>query len=138
MKTQLIAITTVALLAGAAPENPIPAFSAANNSLSVATVNTDFAHFRVHRQGKRGVTAVWSVTNPADVTGFTLQRTYQDPTDPFITWDELGPVAVDPSNSYKYTDEDVLAGVINYRIVAHLSGGGSVISAVETVRIMSH
>ena len=44
---------------------------------------SSFNFFRTHRQGKAGITATWGFTATNGVTGFALERTYDDPTDPY-------------------------------------------------------
>ncbi|MDP4263582.1 MAG: hypothetical protein Q8941_13730 [Bacteroidota bacterium] len=99
--------------------------------------NTDFAFFRTHRQGK-GVESVWGLTSIDGVAGFLVQRTYDDPTDPYAMWEDLGSVPSSPFRSFKYIDQTVFPGYINYRIKAMMADGSSIISEVSGVRIVSH
>src|SRR5882757_179143 len=69
----------------------------------------DFASFRTHRQGK-GVAATWALTSNDGVTGFLVERTYDDPTDPYAIWEDIGSVPADLSRSFKYTDQNVFPG----------------------------
>lgn len=96
-----------------------------------------FATFRTHRQGK-GITAVWSVATADQIVGFTVQRTYEDASDPYAYWENLSTVPFNPSRSFTYRDLDVFPGVITYRIVALFSDGSSAASPLSAVRIVSH
>lgn len=96
-----------------------------------------FASFRTHRQGK-GISASWSVSSADGIVSFTVQRTYEDPTDPYAYWEELKTMPFNAARSFTYKDQDVLPGVINYRIVALMGDGSTTTSDVSSVRIVSH
>lgn len=95
-----------------------------------------FDFIRAHRQGK-GVTVTWASSSIDGVAGFTLQRTYEDPTDPYAFWEDAGVVGNNPSRSYKYTDNACLPGSIHYRVVAHYADGTSIVSDIVSVKIVS-
>lgn len=99
--------------------------------------NTDFAFFRTHRQGK-GITATWGVTSSAGVVSFSVQKTYEDPYDPYSEWTEVSSNGCNGSRSYKCTDLNVSPGFINYRVVAQLTDGSTIESALSTVHVVSH
>jgi hypothetical protein len=99
--------------------------------------STDFAFFRTHRQGK-GITATWGVTSSAAVVSFSVQKTYEDPYDPYSEWVEVSSNGCNGSRSYKCTDMNVSPGFINYRVVARLTDGSSIESALSTVHVVSH
>jgi hypothetical protein len=137
MKTQLLILSTAVLLAGT--QGDFASFSSVNKPVkSLSVQNTEFSFFRTHRQGKRDITATWGFASTEGVTSFTVQRTYEDPTDPYSNWENIGSVANDGSRSFKYTDENVFAGLINYRIVALLADGTSVTSEISTEKIVEH
>lgn len=96
----------------------------------------DFTFFRTHRQG-RGITASWGVSSGAGIVGFQLQKTYEDPTDPYAIWEDISSVPCNGSRSYKSTDESVFPGNINYRVVALKADGSSSASGLSAVRIVS-
>jgi hypothetical protein len=137
MKTQILIVTTAMLLA-----NTQGAFSPSSENNGSAKVsapqNTEFAFFRVHRQGKGAITASWGVTSASGVAGFLVQRTYQDPTDPYSFWEDLSTVVCNPSRSFKYTDSSVFPGLVYYRVVAQMTDGTTVTSTVSGLRILSH
>ncbi|HET6995456.1 MAG TPA: hypothetical protein VFI06_10770 [Chitinophagaceae bacterium] len=100
------------------------------------TDNASFIFFRTHRQGK-GITATWAV-NANNVASFTVKRTYEDPNDPYAFWEDISTVPGGLGRSFKYTDVNVFPGFVNYKIVALMDDGSSIISEVATVRIVSH
>ena len=102
----------------------------------VTNQTTAFAFFRTHRQGK-GITATWAMTSASGVTGFAIQRTYEDPNDPYAFWEDLGSLACTSNRSFSYSDDLVFPGIINYRVVAVMADGTSVASEVSSVRIVS-
>jgi hypothetical protein len=137
MKTQLLILSTTVLLANTNAN--FTTYVSGNKQAKVVSVqNADFSFFRTHRQSKSDITATWGLISEEGVTGFTVQRTYEDPADPYSYWENIKSVSCDASHSYKYTDENVLAGLINYRIVAQLENGTSVTSEVSTVKIVAH
>jgi hypothetical protein len=95
-----------------------------------------FAFFRTHRQGK-GVTASWGLTSNAGVVGFEVQKTYEDPTDPYAVWEDVSSLPCEGSRSYKTTDNSVFPGSISYRVSAVLSDGSKIESGISSVRIVS-
>lgn len=109
----------------------------AGAKVSVAKVqDAGFSFFRTHRQGK-GITASWGVTSGAGIVGFQLQKTYEDPTDPYAFWEDVMAIPCNGSRSYKGTDNNVYPGYSNYRVVALKADGSSVVSGIATVRIVS-
>lgn len=88
-----------------------------------------FNYLRVHRQGKN-VAMTWAVASPEFVQ-FVVEKSYDD-----YNYDPSGCVASNASSTYKYTDTDVFAGIIYYRIRGFRSDGSSECSATETVRIV--
>lgn len=112
----------------AAPAKALP--------VHIGVQNTVFSVFRLHHQG-RGVTATWSMTSLADVAGFTVERTYEDATDPYAFWEQVGTVPCNAPRSFTYTDKDVFPGIISYRVVAWMNDGTTVVSDVAQIRIVS-
>ena len=95
-----------------------------------------FGSFRTHRQGK-GVTASWTVAVPDGVSEFTVQRTYEDPTDIYAYWENVGSVSFNSTRSFTYTDSDVTPGTISYRVVARMTDGTTSTSDFSQERIIS-
>lgn len=107
-------------------------------TVSVAKVQDPvFSFFRTHRQGK-GITASWGLTSCEGIVGFQVQKTYEDPADPYAYWEDVMTIPCNGSRSYKCTDNNVYPGYSNYRVVALKADGSSVISGIATVRIVSH
>lgn len=96
-----------------------------------------FSFFRTHRQGK-GVAASWGLQSEGGTIGFRLEKTYEDPTDPYAIWEQADFVICNDSRSYKSADTNVFPGNVSYRVVAQQADGSTVESAVSTVRIVSH
>jgi len=134
MKTvTLLAISSLvffSIAATPAPEKETP----------VKNVNKAFDEFsslRSHRKGK-GAEISWSFTSSSNVSGFIVERTNEDPYDPYSVWVTVGSQVCDASRSYKCCDESPFPGYINYRVTAVLSNGTTVQSGVSTVHIAAH
>jgi hypothetical protein len=104
---------------------------------TVKPLSVSFDFFRTHRQG-RGITSTWGLTSQTGVAGFIIQRTYEDPTDPYAFWEDIGSLPCNLSRSYKWTDENVFPGFISYQIVAVMNDGSRITSWVNTIHIISH
>jgi hypothetical protein len=136
MKARIIIISAALFLTQAT----CPVVSAAGSDPKPQSVNaakpvTGFDFVRAHRQGK-GVTVTWAFSTEG-AAGFTLQRTYEDPTDPYAVWEDVHSVGNNASRSYKYTDASVFSGSIHYRVVAQLVDGRSTTSGTVSVKIVS-
>jgi len=94
-----------------------------------------FSSLRSHRQGK-GAVVSWSFASTA--SGFIVQRTNEDPYDPYSVWVDVSSVGCDNSRSYKCCDETPFPGLINYRVIAVLNNGTTITSGITTVRIVAH
>jgi len=100
---------------------------------------SNFEFFRTHRQGKAAITATWGITAPGnDVSGFIVEKTYEDPTDPYANWELVSAMPNSGGKSFKCTDNNVFPGFISYKVTAILIAGGSYVSPVSTVHIVSH
>ena len=138
MKAQLSLLAAAVIIINTAWISPVtPTDKAATPAkVTKAPLNPSFNFVRAHRQGK-GITASWAISSNEGVLGFNVQKTYEDPTDPYAYWEDLCTVACDPVRSYKHTDMNVFPGYIHYRIVAQMGNGSSVVSETVTVRIVS-
>jgi hypothetical protein len=94
--------------------------------------------FRTHRQGKAGITATWGITSAAGVAGFSLERTYEDPSDPYANWEMVSMMPHTGARSYKFTDTNVFPGFITYRLVSVMATGEKMISGISTIHIVQH
>ena len=139
MKAQLSLLAVVALFLHSswiAPSTP----QESTSGLSVKMANTpnpDFSFFRTHRQGP-GIMATWGLTSNQGVTGFVVQKTYEDPNDPYAYWENICAVPCGSGRSFKYHDLYVSPGFISYRVIAYLQYGGSIMSLISTEHIVSH
>ncbi|MBC7949641.1 MAG: hypothetical protein H7Y42_17270 [Chitinophagaceae bacterium] len=137
MKSQLLAFSTI-LLITASSIIPTPVFvsTKAKNTV-VSNQSAEFSFFRTHRQQK-GAVATWALTTNTGVLYFQLQRTYQDPTDPYSMWENIATIECTAERTFKYNDKEVLAGRIYYRVVAYFEGDYSITSEVSDIKIVSH
>jgi hypothetical protein len=99
---------------------------------------SSFDFFRTHRQGKAGITATWGFTATAGVTGFALERTYDDPTDPYAVWETVTMAPYTGARSYKFTENNIFPGFISYRVTSIMTNGDEVLSEISTVHIVKH
>src|SRR6185503_556988 len=88
MKMQIV-LLSMAVFAVNAPKT----FSVANlgeiKSVKISkTQNYDFIFFRTHQQCK-GVKVAWALNSTNGVFSFTLQRTYQNPSNPTTVWEDV-------------------------------------------------
>ena|ERR1044072_7809720 len=95
-----------------------------------------FSLIRTHRQGK-GASISWSFLS-SNVSGFIVQRTNEDPYDPYSVWVDVSTVGCDMSRSYRCHDANPFPGLINYRVIAIMNNGGTITSDISTVRIVAH
>jgi len=110
------------------------------DQLAIAKENLipSFDFIRTHRQG-RGATTTWGLVSNTGVSGFVLQRTYEDPYDPYSVWDNVCTMPCNNNRQYKHTDPDLSPGLINYRCVAVDNGGVPLcVSEITTIQIVQH
>jgi len=124
MKAQILLLSTIIILSNSSVNLSSPSHT--GKAEIRKTQNTDFAFFRTHRQAW-GAVATWGLTSNDGVTGFQLQRTYQDPTDPYSMWEDVKYMPCTEERSFKYNDKEVLAGYIYYRVIAQLNDGNTVV-----------
>jgi hypothetical protein len=137
MKTSLFLLTTVLVAAFTSPFRITETQAAGTSDAMVAAAKfNSFSFLRTHRQAK-GVTATWGMTSADEVLDFTIQRTYEDPADPYAYWENIATVASTSARSFTYTDKEVFPGTIHYRIVAILTDGSTVQSEISSIRIVS-
>jgi hypothetical protein len=137
MKTTIIlSALAFTALSGFSPVSNQPV---KETSVKETSVVSQFEFFRTHRQGRNGVTATWGITNPGhDVACFIVERTYDDPADPYATWDIVSNTPCNGARSYKCTENGVFPGFISYRVTAHMTAGGTQTTPVSTIHILSH
>ncbi len=140
MKTIIIILAGVLIVNSSwtRPSDVSLSLSPGKTEIVKANVNESFSFFRTHRQGKTGITATWGLFSNAGVTEFVLQRTYEDPSDPYAMWDEIGTVVCNSNRSFKATDSNVVPGFISYRVIA-MNGLTQVdVSEISTEHIVQH
>jgi hypothetical protein len=133
MKTKLFIAAITVLIVNSA-------FTSVPGKVSVikpsSAASLDF--FRTHRQGKAGITATWGLASAAGVAGFSLERTYEDPADPYANWEIVSMMPHTGARSYKFTDTNVFPGFITYRLISVMTNGEKMISGVSTIHIVQH
>lgn len=140
MKTLVTLLFLAAVVLCSLAASPLPSIKVKGSAdeKSFVQQNAGFAFFRTHRQGRFGATSTWGMTSESGVSGFVLQRTYEDPADPYAWWEDVSAIPCNGSRSYKCTEQNIFPGYISYRVVAVLNGGGFITSEVNTIRIVSH
>jgi hypothetical protein len=140
MKTLFSILATASVMISIAwisPESSVA--SASQEEFKAApSFNPSFSFFRVHRQGKNGAVTNWGLSSNAGVSGFFVEKTYEDPSDPYAFWETVSSLPCNGERSYKCTDNNVLPGFITYRITAQLNTGGTMVSEIRTLHIVSH
>jgi len=102
-----------------------------------AVVAGEFAFLRAHRQGK-GITLTWGMADNTKLTGFDIEKTMEDPNDPYSVWLPVASVPGSSVRSFKHTDDAVSPGTSNYRITAYYSDNRTAQSEIISVRILAH
>lgn len=136
MKTSLFIIPVAIALVGSLSS---PLTEPSTSKTIVQTLKKQenpFAFLRTHRQGK-GIAVVWGVNSSTDIIGFGVQRTYEDPADPYANWEDVGTVPNSAARSFTHKDQQVFAGIIHYRVIAIHADGTTASSEVSSVRIPS-
>lgn len=104
-----------------------------NKSVTVKplVVQQEIGYFRIHRQ-KDDVSLNWSITNPADVSYFSIERSFDG-----VNFYEIDVFGCDGSFTQKYRDYTAYPGYLYYRVKVVNTDGTSVTSATEMIRIVS-
>ena len=111
--------------------------SSATTNVKETKVNS-FAFFRTHKHGRNGIAADWGMSSNNGVSGFLVEKTYEDPYDPYAEW---APVCSQPCNSsstYRTIDNNCSPGFITYRVTAFLQPSGTIVSEYLTEHIVAH
>jgi hypothetical protein len=101
------------------------------------SVPPSFAFLRGHRQG-RSAKITWGMNSNAGINRFDVECTYEDPNDPYSNWEIRGSTPNANVRSFNFVDSDILPGTMNYRIIARMNDGSSVVSDFETITIATH
>ncbi len=114
------------------------AFSGKNEKITykaIASVSAnaaqDFTYFRIHHQSKKNVVLNWGIDAPADVTYFTIERSYDGE-----YFDIINQVACNSAVKFSWKDEGIFPGVIYYRIACNMIDGRIHYSGTEMIRVV--
>lgn len=66
-------------------------------------------------QTGHGFNLQWKLSSTTGVKSFIVECTYEDPYDPYSVWQTKGVIAL-TNGVCKFSDSNVLPGIINYRI----------------------
>lgn len=111
--------------------------NSSKTGFNAKAVFAGFDFFRTHRQGRDGITATWGYSG-GTVTGFIVERTYEDATDPYASWETVAIVAHTDARSYKVTNTNVTPGFISYRVRVMNGNTEVAVSPVSTEHIVAH
>lgn len=128
----VIAISSLSLSGFSFTSGPAAETKQITSVKTAAPVQGMFGYLRTHRQGK-GVSVNWSITSTAGVSGFIVQRSYDND-----FFEGIKDVQCNASLKFSWKDENVFPGYIYYRIVCIMNDGTSYISTVDVVRIVQH
>jgi hypothetical protein len=136
MKTQILVLSTIMIVSssfvGLSSSSPV-----SEAKTITKTQTTDFAFFRTHRQG-RGITSTWGLSSNTGVSEFVVRKTYEDPNDEYAEWQTVYSSPCSASRSFKCTDNNVTPGFISYQVVALMTDGSTIASAIVTEHVVSH
>lgn len=130
-KLFVFAIAFIAFTGFSFPGNDVKTAATVGEKISSNTQEM-FSYFRSHRQAKN-VVLNWGITTPAGVSGFTIERSYDNE-----YFDVMNQVSCNNSTKFSWKDESVFPGYIYYRIGCMMSDGTCHYSATEVVRIVAH
>ncbi len=138
MKTHITLMAVAAVIINTAWITPASSPVISKETKITVAADPGFSFFRVHRQGKNGATATWGLTSNTGVSGFLLEKTYEDATDPYAYWETVSTLPCTGERSYKCTDNGVFPGYITYRVTAYLNDGRTLYSEMTTLHINGH
>ena len=136
MKTSILIIPAAAAILCMSSFAPGVAAPNEVKQATYSTQTTAFAFLRTHPNGK-GITATWGMATASRVLEFSVQRTYEDPSDTYAYWEDLAVIPNNAKRSCTYADTDVFPGIVSYRIVALFDDGSTETSEISSVRIRS-
>ena len=137
MKMQIVLFSMVVFAV-----NTPKTFSASNLAetklvKSSKTQSFEFIFFRTHQQCN-GVKVAWALNSTNGVFCFTLQRTYQNPSNADAVWEDVESFLPGADPVIRYTDLNVARGYVSYRVIAWVFDGSTVISDVSRERVWGH
>lgn len=137
MKMQIVLLSMAAFAVNAPKTFSVSNLSEIKSVKTSKTQTYDFIFFRTHQQCN-GVKIAWALNSTNGVFIFTLQRTYQNPSNPNTLWDDVESFVPGDDPVLRYTDRNVARGYVSYRVIAWVFDGSSVISDVSSERIWGH
>ena len=140
MKVKILLTAITAMIISASPVSAkSSAFDQGQPVFTVAQPNPPaFSSFRTHRFGRSGATISWSMESTNGISGFVLERTYEDPTDPYAVWELASAVPCGTGRNIRVNDVGLAPGLISYRVVV-MNGANAVgMSEVSTIHIVQH
>jgi hypothetical protein len=137
MRSLFASLLLVVIVTTSSFTNNVTPVVSSEDGINITSALAGFDFFRTHRQGKDGVTSTWGYTG-GGVTGYVVERTYEDVTDPYAYWETVALVQETGARSYKFTNTSITPGFISYRVKA--MNGNNVVSVtdVSTVHIVAH
>jgi hypothetical protein len=82
-----------------------------------------FENIHLHKQGA-GIKLQWSVSESSTVSSYDIECTYEDPEDIYSNWSVKANIPSSGRKMNMFTDiQDIYAGQVYYRIVAHTTNG---------------
>jgi hypothetical protein len=137
MRSLFASLLFVVVVTTSSFTNNVTPVVSSEDGINITSALAGFDFFRTHRQGKDGVTSTWGYTG-GGVTGYVVERTYEDVTDPYAYWETVALVQETGARSYKFTNTSITPGFISYRVKA--MNGNNVVSVtdVSTVHIVAH
>jgi hypothetical protein len=137
MRSLFASLLLVVVVTTSSFTNNVTPVVSSEDGINITSALAGFDFFRTHRQGKDGVTSTWGYTG-GGVTGYVVERTYEDVTDPYAYWETVALVQETGARSYKFTNTSITPGFISYRVKA--MNGNNVVSVtdVSTVHIVAH
>lgn len=92
-----------------------------------------FVFLRGHKNGRKGYGLQWSLNNNQGMSYYQVQATYEDPTDPYSNWYNLGTVPNAKGNLFQFQHIAMWPGTIHYRVLAYARGYSEpIISPIHT------
>ncbi len=119
MKLRSSVIGFIGILIVTAWTAPVPQVKTETNTSTVAIQKTskEFAFIKVQQENTTA-TVFWGMRTSRGIKGFLVQKTNDDPADPFTRWEDLGAIRCSGKGDFKYTDKNIFPGSTNYRVLA--------------------
>ncbi|MFI5131254.1 MAG: hypothetical protein ACHQFX_14730 [Chitinophagales bacterium] len=137
MKTQIVLLSMAFFAVNAPTTFEVSKLSETKSVKISKSENYDFIMFRAYHECK-GVNVSWALNSTNGVFVFTLQRTYESPSNPEALWEDVESFVPDGESALRYIDNNITPGIISYRVIAWVFDGSSVVSAVSRVRVWAH